>query len=265
MRFAAPWMVVLALAGCTSAAQGTQRSWNRAVLLELFTSQGCSSCPAADALVRELPELGFGRDRVLPLTFHVDYWDQLGWKDPFSSPAFTARQQRYATSGKLRSPPGPAGPTGIYTPQAIVNGTVHLSGARRSAVLAEISRAASGTAPVSLQGEASIQGESAVVTVRVSGRARQESGWRLYVALAAREARTPVPAGENVGRTLEEVAVVRALSAALPVDLHGTEMMRVTLMKPAQLPWSDVEIVAFVQSTTTLEVGGASAIGLNRP
>src|SRR5207253_2749288 len=62
------------------------------VLVELFTSQGCSSCPAADAFVRELPGLGLGRERVLPLTFHVDYWDGLGWKDPFAAPAFTQRQ-----------------------------------------------------------------------------------------------------------------------------------------------------------------------------
>ena len=264
LRLVAPWIAVFALAGCTSAAHGTPRPWNRVVLLELFTSQGCSSCPAADALVRELPELGFGRDRVLPLTFHVDYWDDLGWKDPFSSPAFTGRQQRYADSGHLRSPPGQGGPSGIYTPQLILNGTVHLSGARRSAVLAEISRAASDTAPVSLEGEASIQDESAVVTLRVSSQARQESGWQLYVALAARRTRTQVPTGENGGRTLDEAAVVRVLSTT-PLELHGTDPKRVVLMKPTQLPWSNVDLVAFAQSTTTFEIAGASAIELKRP
>ena len=265
MRLAAPWMAVLALAGCSSAAHGTPRPWNRVVLLELFTSQGCSSCPAADVLVRELPQLGLGRDKVLPLTFHVDYWNGLGWKDPFSSSAFTDRQQRYADSGHLRSPAGQAGPGGIYTPQVILNGAVHLSGARRSAVLDELSRAASGTAPLSLEGEAAVKGESAVVEVRVQGRSRRESGWILYVALAARSARTQVPSGENEGRTLEEAAVVRILSEALPVDLHATDTKRVTLIKPPRLPWSDIELVAFVQSTATLEVGGAAAIGLKRP
>jgi hypothetical protein len=257
--------LVLALASCTSAAHGGPRPWNRVVLLELFTSQGCSSCPAADALVRELPQLSLGRDKVVPLTFHVDYWNGLGWKDPFSSPAFTARQQRYADSGHLRSPAGPAGPGGIYTPQVILNGTLHLSGARRSAVLDEISRAAAEPAPVSLQAEAAIKGEAAVVDVHVSGRPRHESGWVLYVALAQRSARTQVPAGENEGRTLEEAAVVRVLSDALPVDLHSTDPKRVTLSKPPRLAWSDVELVAFVQSTATLEVGGASAIGLEHP
>src|ERR1700759_5332648 len=74
------------------------------VLVELFTSQGCSSCPAADAFVRELPALGLPRARVVPLTFHVDYWNGLGWPDPFSSPAFTERQRRYVDGGFLRGP-----------------------------------------------------------------------------------------------------------------------------------------------------------------
>src|SRR3954469_24818819 len=95
---------VLLLGGGLAPARGQTVPWNRVVLVELFTSQGCSSCPAADALVRELPGLGFGRDRVLPLTFHVSYWDGYGWKDPFSAQAFTDRQQWYADAGRLRSP-----------------------------------------------------------------------------------------------------------------------------------------------------------------
>src|SRR4051812_49185934 len=87
------------------------------VLVELFTSQGCSSCPAADAFVREFPRLGLGRDKVLALTFHVNYWDDLGWKDPFSAPAFTERQTWYAHSAQLMSLEGSGG--GLYTPQMI--------------------------------------------------------------------------------------------------------------------------------------------------
>ena len=108
------------------------------VLVELFTSQGCSSCPAADAFVHDLPRLGLGRDRVVPLTFHVDYWDGLGWKDRFASPKFTDRQKWYTRSDTLLGPAGERGGiTGPYTPQMIVAGTVHFSGGRRDVAVAE--------------------------------------------------------------------------------------------------------------------------------
>lgn len=113
----------------------------KVVLVELFTPQGCSSCPAADAFVAELPRLGFQRDRVVPLTFHVDYWDDLGWRDPFASSSFTARQRRYAGLGRLASPNGSRAPSGVYTPQMIVDGMVHFSGSQSDIALREISRA----------------------------------------------------------------------------------------------------------------------------
>jgi len=91
--------------------------------------------------VRQLPSLGFGSDKVVPLTFHVDYWDRLGWKDPFATRAFTGRQEWYADSGRLRSPDGSAGLDGLYTPQMIVDGAVHFSGQRREVALREMQRA----------------------------------------------------------------------------------------------------------------------------
>ena len=97
----------------------------RAVVVELFTSQGCSSCPAADAFVRELPSLGLGRTKVLPLTFHVSYWDDLGWKDPFSSPDATRLQHGYADLLGLAT---------VYTPQMVVEGRLQVVGSDRSEV-----------------------------------------------------------------------------------------------------------------------------------
>src|SRR3954447_8738559 len=131
----------LAVAGCVSRAQGAPPPSKRVVLVELFTSQGCSSCPAADAFVRDFPRVGLGRDKVLPLTFHVNYWDDLGWKDPFATPAFTARQQWYVSSGRLRAPDGGAGYDGLYTPQMIVAGAVHFLGQQRALAAQEIVRA----------------------------------------------------------------------------------------------------------------------------
>ena len=135
-------MGLLLTAGCARGAHAEEPAWRRVVLVELFTSQGCSSCPAADRLVRELPALGLGRDKVLPLTFHVDYWDNLGWKDAFAAPAYTGRQRWYAASGRLRPPDGDEALTGLYTPQLVVGGTVHLSGQRRALALETIRRSA---------------------------------------------------------------------------------------------------------------------------
>jgi hypothetical protein len=105
-----PVTLTLALAaGCVPLAKAAPGGPPNPILVELYTSQGCSSCPPADALVRELPRLGFGRDRVIPLTFHVDYWDDLGWKDPFASHAFSERQRAYARAGSLVSPDGDSG------------------------------------------------------------------------------------------------------------------------------------------------------------
>jgi hypothetical protein len=250
------------LAGCVSPAHGEAAAWNRPVLVELFTSQGCSSCPAADALVRELPALGYGPDRVLPLTLHVSYWDDLGWKDPFSSPAFTARQQWYARSGRLRSPDVHAAAREIYTPQMIVGGTVHFSGARRAVALAELQRAGAGAATARVSGEATARGDAAVVTVRVSPIARPDPSWRLFVALAARTARTKVSSGENEGLTLDEAHVVRTLSGPTPLGGEPRDPITVRLPKPAALPWSEAELVAFVQSVASLEIAGAAAIPL---
>jgi hypothetical protein len=230
----------------------------RTVLVELFTSQGCSSCPAADAFVRELPSLGLPRARVVPLTFHVDYWNDLGWPDPFSSPAFTERQRRYGEAGRLRGPGGDDHPmTSLYTPQMIIDGAVHFSGRRRDVALAEIARAAATPAQVELQGDAVVDGDRAVVTLRP--RVRAGADWQAFVTVAARAARTRPTRGENGGATLDEAAVVRALSPAVPVPTDGSAT-KLTVTKPRDLSWSAVELAAVVQSPRTMQVAAVTSI-----
>src|SRR5438552_350939 len=204
-------------AAATAGDEGPPDAWKRVVLVELFTSQGCSSCPAADEFLRELPRLGFTRDKVVPLAFHVDYWDGLGWKDPFASTAFTKRQEWYARGGGLRSPDGQAGLTGLYTPQMIVAGTVHFSGQRRTVALSEIRRAASRPPLFGLDAPASVRGGEIVVAVRAAPRTARSAteDWRVIVALTQKAAQTRVLHGENGGESLQEVAVVRALSETL--------------------------------------------------
>jgi len=259
-------LLATAAAGGSSTAGAAPAPWRRVVLVELFTSQGCSSCPPADAFVRDLPALGLGRDRVLPLTFHVDYWDRLGWKDPFASGRFTERQEWYAQAGKLRSPDGTAGLDGLYTPQMIVDGSVHFSGQRRQVALRELERAGARPPVFDLSVEASARGATADISVRfsASGDVGRDRDWRLFAALAARKARTAVARGENGGETLEEAAVVRALSDGAPIPPAPRGALTVRLAKPADLSWSDVEIVVFAQSRATGEIGGAAAVAPGR-
>ncbi len=261
MRALSILSLAVVAAGCSSDAWGAPAAWKRVVLVELFTSQGCSSCPPADAFVRELPHLGLGRDRVVPLTFHVDYWDRLGWTDPFASPAFTDRQEWYARSNKLRSPDGAAGLDGLYTPQMIVDGAVQFSGQRRETAAHEMARAAERPPAVDLAVRAAVRGPTVDLAVEVSGpgREQRDRDWRLVAALVAREARTPVHRGENAGEVLDEAAVVRSLSARIPLPPSGSPA-RIQLSKPADLAWSAVDVVVFVQSEVTREIGVARAI-----
>ena len=254
-------LLALAAAGCSSTARAAPTPWRRAVLVELYTSQGCSSCPPADAFVRELPGLGLGPDKVIPLTFHVDYWDRLGWKDPFASGAFTERQQWYARSDGLRSPDGAAGLDGLYTPQMIVDGTVQFSGQRRGTALREMERAAGRPPSLELEVGATVKGAAVDLVVESpgSGDGRRDRNWRIVAALVAKTARTAVGRGENAGETLDEASVVRALSNRVPLP-PARGAARVQLAKPADLGWSDVEIVVFAQSEATREIGAVRAL-----
>jgi len=195
-------------------------------------------------------------DRVVPLTFHVDYWDRLGWKDPFASGAFTERQEWYARSNKLRSPDGASGLDGLYTPQMIVDGSVQFSGQRRQTAVHEMEAAAARPPAFDLTVRAAVKGATVDLAVQSTpiGEAGRGKDWRLVAALAAKKAHTAVAHGENAGETLEEAAVVRALSdrIAMPAQRGST---RIQLSKPGDLAWSDVEIVVFAQSETTREIG----------
>ena len=161
------------------------------VVVELFTSQGCSSCPPADAF---LTDLARQRGNVLPLAFHVTYWDSLGWKDPYSLDAATSRQRDYARH--LRG-------DGVYTPQMVVDGVSGFVGSDRAAGLSTIARAGRKVVPVSL----SRDGQTLLITVGAgSGQARV-----LLIGFDQRH-ETHVGRGENGGRTLQESNIVRSLT-----------------------------------------------------
>jgi hypothetical protein len=165
------------------------------VVVELFTSQGCNSCPPADALLAELAQ----RPGVVALAFHVDYWDYIGWKDPFASPQWTQRQRDYSRALGLRM---------VYTPQMVIDGAYDVPGSYRMEVDSTIESAAAHAKPtMSLERDA-----SGAYWVNIPGTAELAAGPAVvWLAYCDREHVTAVKRGENAGRTLKNVNVVRDL------------------------------------------------------
>ncbi|OGX90112.1 DUF1223 domain-containing protein [Hymenobacter coccineus] len=217
------------------------------VVVELFTSEGCSSCPAADAALRELEAAqSVPGAEVIALGQHVDYWNRLGWKDPFSAAQFTERQQAYAAGFG----------TGSYTPQAVVNGQAEFVGSNRAALVAAIAKAA--------------QGPHAAVQL-----VRQGAPWPVQVAalpagapaadvlLVITEAglATQVGRGENAGRLLRHAAVVRALR---PVGQAGGSAFAAAVPLALRPEWhpENLRAVVLVQEPATHRIVGAASLPL---
>lgn len=213
------------------------------VLVELYTSQGCSSCPPADALLRKL-----GADpRVVPLAFHVDYWDYLGWRDPHGSEAWSDRQRRYAAS---------AGHSRIYTPQLLFNGLDESVGRRASAAEQAI---ASASAPsFELELEATLQQDAYEVRL-AAHRLGKKPPQGLQVFLAAFESgiSTKIRRGENAGRNLTHDFIVRDLRQICSVE--GGPATNYELVIPAAKR-RNTGFAAFVQDPKTMAVVGATRI-----
>ena len=160
----------------------------RPVVVELFTSQGCSSCPPADALLGELARRG----DVVALGFHISYWDSLGWKDPLSSRSSTDRQKTYAR--RFHTP--------VYTPQIVVDGTNEMVGSDRDAVLGALRAARpQAKAPVSFAADR-----------RLVEIGQGEGGGEVLLVRFLQQQTTDVAAGENAGRTLRDANGVRSLA-----------------------------------------------------
>jgi hypothetical protein len=208
------------------------------VLLELFTSEGCSSCPPADRLLKTLDQKQPvpGADLIV-LSEHVDYWDRLGWKDPFSSAAYTARQQDYTNKYNL---------DGVYTPQLVVDGRYGIVGSDGREVAGAIQKAIrEPKIPLAIS-KVSRDGDQ--VTAHIEWHAGQNpKGGRavLIVAIADNREESQVARGENAGRSLAHVAVTRALKQIGTIDLDNATAKDVTLSAPSGKNGS--RLVAFVQ------------------
>ena len=214
-----------ALAGCSASEAASSRtaaassSALHPVVIELFQSQGCSSCPPANADLNALAD----RSDVIALSFAVTYWDRLGWKDTFGSPQFTARQQDYARAGRGE----------VATPEFIVNGTYAVVGSNRRALDTAIARAGSASGGPAISASLS--------NIRVEG---AEAGAPATVWLVRYDPRTrqvPIRAGENGGQTLPHRNIVRELvklgvwtrsAASFPLpSAHGTGLATAVLVQ----------------------------------
>jgi hypothetical protein len=208
------------------------------VVVELFTSQGCSSCPPADALIGEIARDPALRGRVIPLAFHVDYWDQLGWRDPFSSAEWSQRQARYSAAMRLSS---------SYTPQAVVGGRRELVGSNRSALNAALETLSSAKPDGEIALTVRRETSSLVATIHATVPARDD----LFLAVTEDDVTTKVPHGENAGRTLTNDAIVRKLVRVAPGQTSVTV--------PIDATWRNVSAVSFAQDRSTLAINAASA------
>jgi hypothetical protein len=222
---------------------------HRTVVVELFTSEGCSSCPPADELLGHLrQDLSAKNIQVIPLGFHVDYWNSLGWKDQFSSASFSQRQEQYAKSLKVDGP---------YTPQMVVDGTSEFVGNSATQAQRAISQAASQPELAAVEISA-VNPDKLAVQVKSAGSA---SAAIVMLAITEDNLTTNVGSGENSGRTLHHAAVVRELRQV--GQLHNGSFQASVPLKIAK-DWKrdDLRAVVFVQEGSSGKIQGAASVVL---
>jgi hypothetical protein len=222
------------------------------VLLELFTSEGCSSCPPADRLLETLdrtqPVAG---TELIVLSEHVDYWNRLGWRDPFSSSEFSARQREYASKFHLDS---------VYTPQLVVDGRVEIAGADGHQAMSAIESQRHEQKIAIALSNVVRTGSQVTADIKLPG-TPPEKGKRsavLYIALAENRVESQVARGENGGRRLAHVAVVRVFSQIGTISLGSPFTKEVTLPVGPGVGANGLRVVAFLQDSGSGIIMGAA-------
>jgi hypothetical protein len=249
MKLAVCVTLIMALSISTShaatcnATSGAQR----AALLELYTSEGCDSCPPADRWVSALPARGFGATQVVTLAYHVDYWNYLGWNDPFAQARFTERQRFVNNRIRNRT---------IYTPQLMLDGRDYRQGlslADFQQRISTVNREKPG-ADIALSMNVAADTLAASAHIKLN---RKETGAAVFLALYENKLANHVSAGENKGKRLEHDFVVRELAGPFstePATIHHQFRVAPT-WKPR-----DLSVAAFVQTAATGEVLQALAL-----
>jgi hypothetical protein len=230
----------------------------RVVVVELFTSEGCSSCPPAEALLKELSEqqplVGV---QVVALEEHVDYWNHLGWTDPYSSNEFSQRQNDYAQS--LRS-------GNVYTPQMIVDGQAEIVGGRSQDAREAIQKAASlpkTEIALTAKVDSSPAKSSFEIQINDPNGVSAHNSFELWVALTEKGLQTDVRAGENSGETLRHAAVVRSLRRVDTLQNAGGYKREIQLSVNPKWKKENLAVVVFLTEKRSRKIIGVTMAGLS--
>ena len=248
MRFAVAGALLLGVAALMMPGAARGADQGTPVLVELFTSEGCSDCPPADALLEQLdksqPIAGV---HAIVLSEHVTYWDRQGWRDPFSMEEATDRQQAYQYRFGLQD---------VYTPQMVVDGSAQFVGSNGRALQSALQAEAERPKQELSIGDARWNNGSAEFSVLGT----PSPGERLMAVLAADATHSEVTRGENAGHTLHHVAVVRAIKSFDGEAMDG----RALKLSARNLPDGPVRLVVFVVDGKTWHVLGAAEQTLAR-
>ncbi len=226
----------------------------RTALLELYSSEGCNSCPPADAWLSTLQAKGLAPMRIVPLAFHVDYWDNLGWRDPFANAQFTARQHAAAERTRAEF---------VYTPQFLFNGQVFRPSDRDDALRASLTSIARAPTPVSIHiTHEKIAGRTLKLRANASWTDTPVASSQLFVALFESKLQSSVRAGENNGRRLQHDYIVRSFAGPFDVTAADPLPIDLTLALDNQWTQANVGVAAFIQRKDSGEVLQAMATPL---
>jgi hypothetical protein len=226
------------------------------ILIELFTSEGCSSCPPADALLQQLDKQPIPGVELIVLSEHVDYWNHIGWKDPYSSQFFSQRQNTYAQRSRSGS---------VYTPQMIVDGTSEFVGSdsREAHKAIEKSRSQE-KLPVTLSNpmlnNGTLRAKIDIAQLSDSLHARSAD---VYIAIALNHAESQVLHGENEGRRLQHVALVKSVTKVGRVNKSQSFSQDASVKIEGNPDPANVRIIVFAQDPGTGRVLGAALNQLN--
>jgi len=219
-------------------------------VIDLFTSEGCSSCPPADKLLRKIvTEAEENGQNIYGLGFHVSYWNQLGWRDRFSDKAFTERQKKYANI---------LPETQVYTPQMIVNGTQVFVGTNQKEAEKSIQDALSQKAAASIQLYGDLETASDLLQLKYDVQGA-EAGNTLHVALVEKNLANYVSSGENKGHMLYHDNVVRSFKS---ITVNGNGFGEVDLSLPENIQLENVAVIAYLQDVNSMKVLGATSLNM---
>jgi hypothetical protein len=225
------------------------------VIVELFTSEGCSSCPPADRLLTQLAQANAS---IIPLSEHVDYWNYIGWADPFSSPAFSERQRQYAETFAARG-----ARSDVYTPQMVVDGRLSFVGSNATQAQASIAQAAqSAKAHIEIALTPPTANQSCSLRINITNLPPHETA-QLMLAVTENNLASSVTRGENTGRRLPHSAVTRLLQPIAEIEAKAQSFTAATDIKLNDR-WqrSSLRFIAFVQERTQRRIIGAATVRL---